>query len=31
MRMWSIWMLVSKPENDDPQIAEPFELATDAA
>ena len=31
MRMWSISTRVNKPENDDPSIVEPIELATDAA
>ena len=31
MRMWPISTLVNKPENDDPSIVEPIELATDAA
>jgi putative SOS response-associated peptidase YedK len=31
MRMWPISTRVNKPENDDPSILEPIELATDAA
>jgi putative SOS response-associated peptidase YedK len=31
MRTWPISTRVNKPENDDPQIVEPIELATDAA
>ena len=31
MRMWPISTRVNKPENDDPTIVEPIELATDAA
>jgi putative SOS response-associated peptidase YedK len=31
MRMWPISTWVNKPENDDPSIIEPIELATDAA
>jgi putative SOS response-associated peptidase YedK len=31
MRMWPISARVNKPENDDPSIVEPIELATDAA
>jgi putative SOS response-associated peptidase YedK len=31
MRMWPISTRVNKPENDDPSILEPVELATDAA
>jgi putative SOS response-associated peptidase YedK len=31
MRMWPISSRVSKPENDDPSIVEPVELATDTA
>ena len=31
MRMWPISTRVNKPENDDPTIAEPIELAPDAA
>jgi SOS response associated peptidase (SRAP)/Ku70/Ku80 beta-barrel domain len=31
MRMWPISARVNKPENDDPSIIEPIELATDAA
>ena len=31
MRMWPISTRVNKPENDDPSIIEPIELATDAA
>jgi putative SOS response-associated peptidase YedK len=31
MRMWPISTRVNKPENDDPSIVEPVELATDAA
>jgi putative SOS response-associated peptidase YedK len=31
MRMWPISTRVNKPENDDPSILEPTELATDAA
>jgi putative SOS response-associated peptidase YedK len=31
MRMWPISTRVNKPENDDPAIIEPIELATDAA
>ena len=31
MRMWPISTRVNKPENDDPSIVEPIELATDAA
>jgi putative SOS response-associated peptidase YedK len=31
MRMWPISTRVNKPENDDPSIIEPVELATDAA
>jgi putative SOS response-associated peptidase YedK len=31
MRMWPISTLVNKPENDDPCIVEPIELATSAA
>jgi putative SOS response-associated peptidase YedK len=30
MRMWPISTRVNKPENDDPSIVEPVELATDA-
>jgi putative SOS response-associated peptidase YedK len=30
MRMWPISTRVNKPENDDPSILEPIELATDA-
>jgi putative SOS response-associated peptidase YedK len=30
-RMWPISTRVNKPENDDPAIVEPVELATDAA
>jgi hypothetical protein len=29
--MWLISTRVNKPENDDPSIIEPIELATDAA
>jgi hypothetical protein len=29
--MWSILPRVNKPENDDPSITEPIELASDAA
>jgi putative SOS response-associated peptidase YedK len=31
MRMWPISTRVNKPENDDPSIVEPIQLATDAA
>ena len=31
MRMWPISTRVNKPENDDPSIVEPLELATDVA
>jgi putative SOS response-associated peptidase YedK len=31
MRMWPISTRVNKPENDDPSIVDPIELATDAA
>jgi len=31
MRMWPISARVNKPENDDPSIVEPIELATQAA
>jgi putative SOS response-associated peptidase YedK len=31
MRMWPISARVNKPENDDPLIIEPIELASDAA
>jgi SOS response associated peptidase (SRAP) len=31
MRMWPITTRVNKPENDDPTIVEPIDLATDAA
>jgi len=31
MRMWLISTRVNKPENDDPSIIEPIEVATDAA
>jgi len=31
MRMWPISTRVNKPENDDPSIVEPIEVATDAA
>jgi putative SOS response-associated peptidase YedK len=31
MRMWSISTRVNMPENDDPSIAEPIELTTEAA
>jgi putative SOS response-associated peptidase YedK len=31
MRMWPISTRVNKPENDDPSIVEPVELATSAA
>ena len=31
MRMWPISTRVNKPENDNPSIVEPIELATDAA
>ena len=31
MRMWPISTRVNKPENDDPSIFEPIDLATDAA
>ena len=31
MRMWPISTRVNKPENDDPSIIDPIELATDAA
>lgn len=31
MRMWPISTRVNKPENDDPSIVEPVELASDAA
>ena len=31
MRMWPISTRVNKPENDDPSIVEPIELATPAA
>jgi hypothetical protein len=30
MRMWPISTRVNKPDNDDPAIVEPVELATDA-
>jgi len=30
MRMWPISTRVNKPENDDPSIVDPIELATDA-
>jgi hypothetical protein len=30
MLMWPISTRVNKPENDDPSIVEPVELATDA-
>jgi hypothetical protein len=30
IRMWPISTRVNKPENDDPSIVEPVELATDA-
>jgi hypothetical protein len=29
MRMWPISTRVNKPENDDPSIVDPIELATD--
>jgi putative SOS response-associated peptidase YedK len=31
MRMWPISTRVNKPENDDPSIIDPIELASDAA
>jgi len=31
LRMWPISTRVNKPENDDPSIVEPIELATSAA
>jgi putative SOS response-associated peptidase YedK len=31
MRVWPISTRVNKPENDDPSILDPVELATDAA
>lgn len=31
MRIWPISTRVNKPENDDPSVVEPIELATDAA
>jgi putative SOS response-associated peptidase YedK len=31
MRMWPISTRINKPENDDPAIVDPVELATDAA
>jgi len=31
MRMWPISTRANKPENDDPSIVEPIELATSAA
>jgi len=31
MRMWPISTRVNKPENDDPSIAEPIQLSTNAA
>ena len=31
MRIWPISTRVNKPENDDPSILDPIELATDAA
>jgi putative SOS response-associated peptidase YedK len=31
MRMWPISTRVNKPENDDPSIVEPIEVAPDAA
>ena len=31
MRMWPISTRVNKPENDDPSILEPIELATNTA
>jgi hypothetical protein len=31
MRMWPISTRVNKPENDDPSIVEPVQLASDAA
>jgi putative SOS response-associated peptidase YedK len=31
MRMWPISTRVNKPENDDPSIVDPIELASDAA
>jgi putative SOS response-associated peptidase YedK len=31
MRIWPISTRVNKPENDDPSILEPVELATNAA
>jgi hypothetical protein len=31
MRMWLFSRRVNTPENDDPSIIEPIELATDAA
>jgi putative SOS response-associated peptidase YedK len=31
MRMWPISTRVNKPENDDPSIVDPVQLATDAA
>ena len=31
MRMWPISTWVNKPENDDPSIVDPIELASDAA
>jgi putative SOS response-associated peptidase YedK len=31
MRMWPISTHVNKPENDDPSIIDPIELASDAA
>jgi hypothetical protein len=29
--MWPVSARVSKPENDDPSLLEPIEIATDAA
>jgi hypothetical protein len=31
MRMWPISTRVNKPEDDDPSIVDPIELATDGA
>jgi putative SOS response-associated peptidase YedK len=31
MRMWPVSARASKPENDDPSVVEPIEIATDAA
>ena len=31
MRMWPISTRVNKPENDDPSIGDPIQLASDAA